>query len=64
MGVTPARRGLHHTYKLISMGKMQISIPDDIEKKLRESIPNRKKGDISNVIAEALKMWLAKKKAK
>ena len=57
--------GLYHTtYKVDLMGKMQISIPDDIEKKLRESIPNRKKGDISNAIAEALEMWLAKRKVK
>ncbi len=46
------------------MGKMQISIPDDLETRLRKSIPDRKKGDLSKAIAEAVEAWLKKKGAK
>jgi hypothetical protein len=39
---------------LSSMGKMHISINDDVETQFRDSIPGLKKGDISKKIEELM----------
>ena len=43
------------------MGRLDIVIPDELEKELRIEIVNRlggKKGDMSKAIAEAITQWI------
>ena len=45
----------------VNMGRMQIVLSDDTEKKLREKAAKKfgfKKGSISQAIEEAIKKWL------
>lgn len=46
------------------MGRINITIPDDLEKELRIEIAKQggKKGDISKVIQEAISQWIERKK--
>jgi len=45
------------------MGKITISLSDDVEKRLREHVtktyPEKPFGKLSQVVEEALKEWLA-----
>lgn len=44
------------------MGKMNIVLDDDLEKKFRETVFNRKgmkKGNISEALEEAIRQWIA-----
>lgn len=45
------------------MGRLQIVISDETEKKLRKVVAKYgyKKGDISRAVEEALKKWLEKR---
>ncbi len=43
------------------MGRLDLIIPDDIERELRIELINRfggKKGDLSRAVAEAIEMWI------
>jgi len=47
------------------MGRINVDIPDDLEKKLRFKTIERfggKKGDLSRAVEEAVKTWVAKEK--
>jgi Arc/MetJ-type ribon-helix-helix transcriptional regulator len=49
------------------MGRMQVVLPDDLEKEFREEVfkgLGMKKGNISNAIEEALRIWIDQKKKK
>jgi hypothetical protein len=46
------------------MGRIVVTLPDELEKKLRFKIIERftgKKGDLSQAVKEAVKIWIAKK---
>lgn len=42
------------------MGKLLISISNELEEELRDYI--RRKGDLSRIISEALQLWITRKK--
>ena len=47
------------------MGRINVDIPDELEKKLRFKTIERfggKKGDLSRAVEEAVKTWVAKEK--
>jgi len=49
------------------MGRIDIVLPDDLEKKFRQEVALRlglKKGNISIAIEEAIKDWINKKSGK
>jgi len=44
------------------MGKLVITIPDELEQKFREAVYKcygMKKGNLTKAVIEALKMWIA-----
>jgi hypothetical protein len=44
------------------MGKLVLTIPDELEQKFRDAVYKRygmKKGNITKAVIEALKMWIA-----
>ena len=46
------------------MGRIGVSLPDELEKQLRIKTVERfggKKGDLSRAVEEAVKMWITKK---
>ena len=46
------------------MGRINVDIPDDLEKELRFKtieVYGGKKGDLSKAVEEAVKTWVAKK---
>jgi hypothetical protein len=46
------------------MGRINVDIPDELEKKLRFKTIERfggKKGDLSRAVEEALRSWVSKK---
>ena len=49
---------------VVEMGQISVSIPDELEKKLRFKtieIYGGRKGDLSRAVEEAVKTWVAKK---
>jgi hypothetical protein len=47
------------------MGRVNVDLPDEVEKKLRFKTVERfggKKGDLSRAVEEAIKTWVAKEK--
>jgi len=47
------------------MGRISVSIPDELEKKLRIKTIERfggKKGDLSQAVEEAVETWVAQEK--
>ena len=47
------------------MGRINVDLPDELEKKLRFKTVERfggKKGDLSKAVEEAIKTWVAKEK--
>jgi hypothetical protein len=47
------------------MGRVNVDLPDEVEKKLRFKTVERfggKKGDLSRAVEEAVKTWVAKEK--
>jgi len=47
------------------MGRINVEIPDELEKKLRFKTIERfggKKGDLSRAVEEAVRTWVAKEK--
>ena len=47
------------------MGRINVDLPDELEKKLRFKTIERfggRKGDLSRAIEEAVKTWIAKEK--
>ena len=47
------------------MGRINVELPDELEKKLRFKTIERfggRKGDLSKAIEEAVKTWVAKEK--
>jgi hypothetical protein len=46
------------------MARIYITIPDDLDRKLRTKVARDggKKGDLSIAVTEAIQMWLDKKK--
>ncbi len=47
------------------MGRINVELPDELEKKLRFKTIERfggKKGDLSRAVEEAVKTWVAKEK--
>ncbi len=50
---------------VIEMGRIMVTISDELEKKLRLKTVERfggKKGDLSRAVEEAIKTWVAKEK--
>jgi hypothetical protein len=50
---------------VVEMGQISVSIPDELEKKLRIKTIERfggKKGDLSRAVEEAVKTWVAKER--
>ena len=48
---------------VIEMGKINVGIPDELEKELKFKTIERfggKKGDLSRAVEEAVKTWVAK----
>ena len=48
---------------VVEMGKISVTIPDELEKKLRlKTIERfgRRKGDLSKAVEEAVKTWITK----
>jgi hypothetical protein len=49
----------------VKMGRINVELPDELEKKLRFKTIERfggKKGDLSKAVEEAVKTWVAKEK--
>jgi hypothetical protein len=49
----------------MEMGRINVELPDDLEKKLRFKTIERfggKKGDLSRAVEEAVRTWVAKEK--
>ncbi len=49
---------------VFKMGRINVDIPDDLEKELRFKTVQRfggKKGDLSKAVEEAIKIWIGKK---
>ena len=47
----------------VKMGRINVELPDELEKKLRFKTIERfggKKGDLSKAVEEAVKTWVAK----
>ena len=61
------RGTVHKKSKLkqrLSMGRISIDLPDELEKQLRIKTVERfggKKGDLSRAVEEAIKTWITKK---
>ena len=54
-------------YKLLDMGRIDIILDDEMDKKFREEVVKRlgfKKGNISIAIEEAITDWINKKSGK
>jgi len=50
---------------VVKMGRINVELSDDLEKKLRFKTIERfggKKGDLSRAVEEAVKTWVAKEK--
>ena len=48
----------------ITMGRISVDIPDDLERQLRLKTVERfggKKGDLSHAVEEAVKTWINRK---
>jgi len=48
------------------MGRINVSIPDDLEKELRRKIIERyggRRGDLTKAVTEAVKLWIEEGKA-
>ena len=46
---------------VINMGRMDITLPDDLEKRLREAVFRRKgmkKGNLKEAVNEAILLWI------
>ena len=50
---------------MVDMGRISVTLSDDLEKKLRFKTIERfggKKGDLTKAVEEAVKTWVAKEK--
>ena len=65
MNKRPSKIIWHGRHRGMMMGKINLIIPDKLEKEFREAIFKRfgmKRGNISKAIEEAIRDWIKKQK--
>jgi len=65
MSKRPSKTIWHARHRGMMMGKINLIIPDKLEKEFREAIFKRfgmKRGNISKAIEEAIRDWIKKQK--